>query len=66
MTKGYRVAHVEVSDPDAHKGFSAADALAFGPCGARFLVRAWRAAMHQRHVVIEFRDDASALAGYES
>lgn len=71
MAKGYWIAHVDVTDPEAYKLYVAANAAAFAKFGARFLVRAGRGevkngALHSRHVVIEFRDYATALACYES
>ena len=71
MAKGYWIAHVDVADAEAYKGYVAANAIAFAKYGARFLVRAGRAevkggALHPRHVVIEFKDYATALACYES
>jgi uncharacterized protein (DUF1330 family) len=71
MAKGYWIAHVDVSDPEAYKGYQAANAIAFAKYGARFLVRAGRAeikagALRARHVVLEFKDYATALACYES
>ena len=71
MAKGYWIAHVDVADPDAYKAYLAANAKPFAKYGARFLVRAGRAtqkegALRSRHVVIEFKDYATALACYES
>jgi uncharacterized protein (DUF1330 family) len=71
MARGYWIAHVDVTDPEAYKGYIAANALAFAKFGGRFLVRAGRAemksgALRHRHVVIEFKDYATALACYES
>jgi uncharacterized protein (DUF1330 family) len=71
MAKGYWIAHVDVADPEAYKAYIAANAAAFGKYGARFLVRAGRSevkegAARARHVVIEFKDYATALACYES
>ena len=71
MAKGYWVAHVDVSDPEAYKAYIAANAEAFAKYGARFLVRAGQSvvvegASRARHVVIEFKDFATARACYES
>jgi uncharacterized protein (DUF1330 family) len=71
MPKGYWIAHVDVKDPEGYKGYVAANAAAFAKFGGRFLVRAGRAelkggSLHPRHVVIEFKDYATALACYES
>jgi uncharacterized protein (DUF1330 family) len=71
MAKGYWIAHVDVTDPEAYKAYLAANAIAFAKFGARFLVRAGRGevrggALHPRHVVLEFKDYATALACYDS
>ena len=71
MAKGYWIAHVDVIDPEAYKGYLAANAIAFAKFGARFLVRAGRGevrrgALRARHVVLEFPDYATALACYRS
>jgi uncharacterized protein (DUF1330 family) len=71
MAKGYWIAHVDVTDPEGYKGYIAANAIAFAKFGAHFLVRAGRGevkagALKPRHVVIEFKDYATALACYES
>jgi uncharacterized protein (DUF1330 family) len=71
MAKGYWIAHVDVSDAEGYKHYVAANAEAFAKFGGRFLVRAGRAAvkggaLNPRHVVIEFKDYATALACYES
>ena len=71
MAKGYWIAHVDVTDPERYKSYIAANAIAFAKFGAHFLVRAGRGevkagALKPRHVVIEFKDYATALACYES
>jgi len=71
VAKGYWIAHVDVDDAEAYRAYQAANAVAFGKHGARFLVRAGRSeakegALRSRHVVIEFKDYATALACYES
>ena len=71
MAKGYWVAQVDVSDPEAYKAYVAANQAPFHEYGARFLVRAGQ---HQpvegrcrsRLIVIEFPDYATALACYHS
>ena len=71
MAKGYWVAQVDVSDPEAYKAYLAANQASFHEYGARFLVRAGQ---HQpvegrcrsRLIVIEFPDYATALACYHS
>ncbi len=71
MAKGYWIAHVDVADADAYKGYVAANAAAFSKYGAKFLVRAGRyepaeGATRSRQVVIEFADYETALACYRS
>ncbi len=71
MTKGYWIAHVDVSDPEGYKEYQAANAVAFKKYGARFLVRGGTSELPEgklrsRHVIIEFKDYATALACYSS
>ena len=71
MPKGYWIAHIDVADADAYKRYVAANAVAFGKYGAKFLVRAGRyelveGAAKSRQVVIEFADYETALACYRS
>lgn len=71
MAKGYWIAHVDVADPEGYKAYISANAVAFAKYGARFLVRGGagkvrEGALRARHVVIEFKDYATALACYES
>jgi uncharacterized protein (DUF1330 family) len=71
MPKGYWIAHVDVSDQEAYKAYVTANAVAFAKYGARFLVRNGERQMREgalrgRHVVIEFKDYATALACYDS
>jgi uncharacterized protein (DUF1330 family) len=71
MARGYWIAHVDVSDPEAYKAYIAANAVPFAQYGARFLARAGRCevvegASRARQVVIEFRDYETALACYRS
>jgi uncharacterized protein (DUF1330 family) len=71
MPKGYWVAHVDVTDPEGYKAYVAANGVAFAKYGARFLVRGGRGEVkagsaRQRHVVIEFKDYATALACLDS
>ena len=71
MAKGYWIAHVEVTDPDGYKKYVAANGVAFAKYGARFLVRGGQHVVkaghaRPRHVVIEFRDYATALACHDS
>lgn len=71
MAKGYWIAHVDVTDPEAYKDYVAANAAAFTKYAARFLVRGGdfetvEGAARARNVVIEFPDYAAALACYRS
>lgn len=71
MTKGYWIAHVDVSDPEGYKEYQVANAVAFRKYGGRFLARAGTSELPEgklrsRHVIIEFKDYATALACYHS
>lgn len=71
MPKGYWIARVDVSDPEAYQRYVAANAAPFAEHGARFLVRGGRheakeGAARSRNVVIEFPSYEAALACYDS
>jgi uncharacterized protein (DUF1330 family) len=71
MAKGYWVVHVDVSDPEGYQKYVKANAAAFAKYGARFLVRGGQNVVKAghakpRHVVIEFRDYATAIACHDS
>ncbi|HQT61697.1 MULTISPECIES: DUF1330 domain-containing protein [unclassified Acidiphilium] len=71
MAKGYWIASVDVSDPEAYAAYVRENAVAFAKYGARFLVRggtveAVEGSMRSRIVVLEFPDRATALACYHS
>jgi uncharacterized protein (DUF1330 family) len=71
MAKGYWIAHVDVSDPEAYKAYVRANGVAFAKFGGRFLVRggtyrATEGVARARQVVIEFKDYATALACFDS
>ena len=71
MPKGYWIAHIDVSDPDAYKKYVEANAAAFAKFGGRFIVRAGdfeivEGSSRSRHVVIEFPDHGAAAACYRS
>ena len=71
MPKGYWIARVDVSDPEAYKQYVAANAAAFAKYGGRFLVRGGRSeavdgTSRQRNVVIEFPSYEAALACWNS
>jgi uncharacterized protein (DUF1330 family) len=70
-SKGYWIAHVDVTEAEAYKGYIAANAAAFRKFGGRFLVRGGKGetmegSLRARTVVIEFKDYATALACYRS
>ncbi len=67
----YWIAHVTVSNPDGYKGYTDLAPEAFRKYGAEFLARggaceALEGEAFQRHVVIRFRDMATALECYRS
>ncbi len=71
MAKGYWIAAVDVTDPEAYGRYIAANAVAFRKYGARFVTRGGRAEAvegktRSRLVVIEFRDYATAMECYRS
>ena len=71
MAKGYWIAHVEVTDPEGYKKYTAANGEAFAKYGARFLVRGGthviaKGSAKSRQVVIEFPDYATAVACLDS
>lgn len=71
MAKGYWIAHVDVTDPEGYKEYVALNAKAFSKYGAKFIVRGGpftvkSGSARSRHVVLEFKDYATALACYES
>jgi uncharacterized protein (DUF1330 family) len=71
MPKGYWIARVDVSDPEAYKPYIADAAPAFQHYGAKFLVRggqtfAAEGQARARNVVIEFPSYRAALDCYNS
>lgn len=71
MAKGYWIAQIDVTDPEAYKEYVAANAAAFAKFGARFLVRAGKAetvegTSRSRNVVLEFPSYAAAVDCYRS
>lgn len=71
MPKGYWIVRIDVVEPEAYKGYLAANARAFANYGARFLVRAGRfetmeGQSRSRNVVIEFPSYQAALECYRS
>lgn len=71
MAKGYWIARIDVSDPEAYQRYVAANAEPFAKYRARFLVRggpfeAPEGTARERNVVLEFEDYETALACYRS
>lgn len=71
MPKGYWIAFVTVTDPQAYSGYQRHAPEAFAKYGARFLARGGdfttlEGDEFQRHVVIEFDSKDQALACYNS
>jgi uncharacterized protein (DUF1330 family) len=71
MVSGYWIAHVDVRNAEAYARYRVANAEAFHKYGARFLIRAGdfeqvEGCSRGRHVVLEFKDYATALACYRS
>jgi uncharacterized protein (DUF1330 family) len=71
MAKGYWIAHVDVRDPEAYKGYVASAKLAFDKYGARMLARGGAHVTTEgrdraRNVVIEFPSLQAAVACYNS
>ena len=71
MTKGYWIARMDVTNPDAYRQYVAANGTAFAKFGGRFLVRGGKfesmeGTSRQRNVVIEFPTYEAALACWTS
>jgi uncharacterized protein (DUF1330 family) len=71
MPKGYIIGHITVRDPEHYKDYIRLDTPIIQGFGGRFIVRGGQSEVvegqtHQRHVVIEFPDYASAKACYDS
>ena len=71
MPKGYWIGHIEVTDPERYKEYIAGATPAYKEYGAKFLIRGGEFELREgddigsRHVVIEFKDLATAKACYE-
>ena len=70
MAKGYRIARINVTNPDEYKKYVSANGVAFEKYGGRFVVgggahETRRGAEHQRHVVLEFDSYDVAKACYD-
>jgi uncharacterized protein (DUF1330 family) len=70
-SKGYWIAHVDVTDPDGYKAYTVANQIPFAAFGARYLVRAGKSetpegTFRSRTVVLEFPSYDAALACYRS
>src|ERR1041385_669976 len=71
MPKGYWIAHIDVSNPEAYKDYVTANAVPLKKYGAKFLVRGGKfenpeGKVRSRNVVLEFKDYETALACYNS
>ena len=71
MPKGYWVAHVDVTDPEAYAAYVRNNNEILPKFGGRFIVRAGtneikEGALRARHVVIEFPSYQAALDAYAS
>ncbi|MBW4706954.1 DUF1330 domain-containing protein [Roseobacter sp. YSTF-M11] len=69
MPKGYIIAHITVTNPDAYKEYVIKDTPILEGLGGRFVIRGGQAQVVEgesleRHVVIEFPSYAQALAAY--
>jgi len=69
--KGYWIGHVDITDPEGYKAYVAANAVAFGKYGGRFLVRGGirevvEGKVRGRTVVLEFPSYQAALDCYRS
>ncbi|MGC3938104.1 DUF1330 domain-containing protein [Roseobacter sp. EG26] len=69
MPKGYIIAHVTVTNPDAYKEYVVRDTPILKNLGGSFVIRGGQSQVvegesHDRHVVIEFPSYAQALAAY--
>ncbi len=71
MSKAYWIVRVTVHDQDRYPEYLAAARPAFDAFGAKFIVRGgafetMEGHARERNVVVEFKDRATAVAGYQS
>lgn len=71
MAKGYWIARLDVQNQGEYDAYRALNAVAFAKYGGRFLVRGGeyklaRGEGRKHNVVIEFKDEATARACYDS
>lgn len=71
MAKGYWIAHVDVTDPQAYERYRDANAAPLAAFGGRFLARggasqAPEGTSRSRHAIIEFATYQAALDCYAS
>lgn len=69
MPKGYIIAHVTVTDPEAYKEYVVRDTPILKNLGGEFVIRGGQSQVvegssYERHVVIEFPSYEAALAAY--
>ena len=69
MPKGYIIAHITVTDPEAYPEYVRLDTPILERLGGQFVVRGGTSEVvegsaNDRHVVVEFPDYAAALAAY--
>ena len=69
MPKGYIIAHVTVTNPEAYKEYVRLDTPIFESLGGKFIVRGGQSTVPEgetldRHVIIEFPSYQAALAAY--
>jgi uncharacterized protein (DUF1330 family) len=69
MPKGYIIAHITVTDPEAYPEYVRRDTPILNGLGGQFVVRGGQSQVvegtaHDRHVVIEFPSYEAALTAY--
>jgi uncharacterized protein (DUF1330 family) len=70
-SKGYWIAHMDVTDPEGYESYRAAIITTLGTFGAKFLVNGGRSEVVEGHarsrcVVVEFPSYEAALACYRA